>query len=115
MLGRKKHGMTAEEKLFVSTQWQLMWRKFRMHKLAQIGAAMLIVLFFLAVFSEFVAPLDYAERFNGQYILCPPMRVRMHHEGKLRGPFVYGLERTNDPVTLKRLYAEDTSAVHPIR
>lgn len=110
-----KNGMSAEERLYVSTQWQLMWRKFRKHKLAQIGAVLLLILYFIALFSEFVAPLDYTERFNGQYILCPPMKVHMIHEGKLRAPFVYGIERANDPVTLRRVYTEDTSEIHTIR
>jgi len=114
-MAKKKNRMTAEENLYVSTQWQLMWRKFRMHKAAKLGGVLLLILYFIAAFSEFVAPLDYTDRFNGQYILCPPMRVRMVHEGRLRTPFVYGIERTNDPVTLRRVYAEDTSVIHPIR
>jgi len=114
-MANRKNRMTAEEKLFVSTQWQLIWRKFRMHKAAKLGGLLLLLLYFVAAFSEFVAPLDYTERFNGQYILCPPMRVHIVHEGRLRAPFIYGIERTNDPVTLKRVYTEDTSVLHPIR
>lgn len=115
MAKQKKQALTNEEKLYVSTQWQLMWRKFRKHKLAQIGAVLLVILYFIALLCEFVAPLDYTERYNGQYILCPPTRVHVMHEGKLRAPFVYGIEKTNDPMTLKRIYTENTGEVHTLR
>ena len=37
------------------------------------------------------------------------------HEGKFHLPFVYGLERTRDPVTLRPIYVEDTASKrHPI-
>ena len=34
-----------EEKYYLASQWQLMWRKFRKHKLAMGGISVLIVLY----------------------------------------------------------------------
>ncbi|MGH2374642.1 MAG: hypothetical protein ACRDIC_14400, partial [bacterium] len=48
----------------VRTPVQLAWRQLRKHRMALIGGAVLIVLYTLALFAEFIAPytLDYADR-----------------------------------------------------
>ena len=38
----------AEERVSVATQWQLMWWRFRKHRLAMIGAVV-VILFYLVV------------------------------------------------------------------
>ena len=108
MFGAKKNKqkLTGQEKLFQATQWQLMLRKFRKHKLAQVGLWVLVVLYLIVIFAEFFAVQDYSSR-ETKSILQPPMRVHLFHEGKLVGPFVYTYERSNDPVTLMRIYTED--------
>ena len=60
----------AQERAFAS-QWQLMWMRFRRHHLALAGGVVLIVLYGVAAFCEFVAPYEPAQR-NAQYVLCPP-------------------------------------------
>ena len=44
--------LSAEERYYLASQWQLMWRKFRRHKLAIIGGSILIVLYLTAIFDE---------------------------------------------------------------
>ena len=107
MFGRKKNRqqLSGQEKLFQATQWQLMLRKFRKHRLAQVGLWILIILYLIVIFAEFFAVQDYTKR-DTKTILQPPMAVHWFHEGKLIGPFVYTHQRTNDPVTLKRIYTE---------
>ena len=39
-----------EERIFVATQWQLMWWKFRKHKLAMVSGVIMIVLYLIALF-----------------------------------------------------------------
>ncbi len=106
--------LTAQEKYFVATQWQLMWRKLTRHRLAMVGGIVLTVLYCLAVFCEFFAVSDIHER-NTDYILCAPQRIRFFHEGRLHVPFVYGLKQESDPVTWRRIYVADKSQVNPIR
>lgn len=102
---RSKQKVSQQDKLYMSTQWQLMVRKFKKHKLAIIGLIILILLYSVAAFSEFVSTQNFMSR-DTKSILHQPMRVRMFHDGRFIGPFVYTYERTNDPLTLKRIYTE---------
>ncbi|MEG2208545.1 MAG: ABC transporter permease [Clostridia bacterium] len=83
----------------------MMMRKFRKHKLAKLGLWVLIALYTIVLFSEFFAVQDYISR-DTKSILQQPMAIHLWHEGKFVGPFVYTYKRTNDPVTLKRIYTE---------
>jgi hypothetical protein len=48
-------GEVAEERISVASQWQLMWWRFRRHKLA-MAATVIVALFYLGViFTEFLA------------------------------------------------------------
>ena len=55
-----------EDRSMYATQWQLIWWKFRKHKLAVVSAVLLILLFLTAIFADFVAPYAPLERFEGQ-------------------------------------------------
>ncbi len=102
-----------EERLYVASQWQLMWWKFRRHKLALIGAAILAVLYTIAIFAEFVAPYD-PSAFFVRYKMAPPTRIHIFHEGQLRAPFVYHQVRDRDPDTLRDIYTVDRSITYPV-
>jgi len=105
---------TSEEKVYVATQWQLMWWKFRKHKMANIAGVVLILFYAVALFAEFVAPYN-PEQFFPQYKLSPPTSIHIRDtEGNWRLPFVYQTVRTRDPDTLRSIYTPDTSIIHPI-
>jgi peptide/nickel transport system permease protein len=106
--------VTEDERIFVATQWQLMWWKFRKHKLAMVSAVIILLLYTVAIFSEFIGPYD-PEQFFPQCKLAPPTRIHFIHEGRVQRPFVYKILRERDPETLRSLYTEDTSTMHPIR
>jgi len=114
-LKSKKKDISAEEKLYVATQWQLMMRKFRKHKLANFGFTVLVILYLLAAFCEFFAVQDIAKR-DTQYIFVPPQKIHfIDSEGKFSlRPFVYGLKMEEDPVTWRKRYAEDKTQKYPI-
>ncbi len=103
----------TEEKLYVATQWQLMWWKFRKHKMALVGGGILIFFYFIGLFCEFIAPYD-PEQFFVKYKLAPPTKIHIFHEGKLHFPFVYRIERERDPETLRYIYSEDKTTLYPI-
>jgi peptide/nickel transport system permease protein len=105
---------SEEERLYVATQWQLIWWKFRKHKMAMLGTGILILFYIVAIFAEFVAPYD-PEEFFVRYKLTPPSNIHIFHEGKLKWPFVYRIERTRDPETLSYIYNEDTSTLYSIQ
>jgi peptide/nickel transport system permease protein len=104
------------EKYYLASQWQLMWIKFRKHRLAIIGSTVLVLLYVSAIFCQFLAPYDIYRRHSG-YIFAPPQRIRFFdREGRLRWrPFVYGLKGEMDPDTWRRTFQEDTSEIYPIR
>ncbi len=104
---------SPEERFFIASQWSLMWWKFRRHRLAIVSGAVLLALYILAGFCEFIAPYDLSER-HRKYVYTPPQRIRLFHDGRITRPFVYGLERSVDPETLRKTYSEDRSEVFPI-
>ena len=97
-----------QEEYFLASQWQLMWRKLRRHRLALVGATVLALLYLVAIFAEFFAPHDLFQRHN-DFINAPPHRVRVLDEGRVRLPFVYPLVQTRNEVTLRREYTADTT------
>lgn len=114
-LKRIVKGKVEEEKIFVATQWQLMWWKFRKHKMAMISAVIIIILYIVAVLCEFVAPYNPDDTFI-KYKFAPPSRVRIRDvEGRFHAPFVYKIVRTKDPETLRNLYNDDTTTRHAVR
>jgi len=111
---KSKKDATAEEEYFIASQWQLMWRKFKKHKLALFGGSVLIILYVVALFSEFFSPHTIYERYT-EYIYCPPQRIHFFdEEGFHFRPFTYGIKRTVNPVTYRRMYAEDKNNQQPI-
>jgi len=105
-----------DDSYFVASQWQLMWRKFRRHKLALTGVAIMGVFYFVAILAPFFAVNDYQQR-HAEYATAPPQRIHFFDDtGKFHfPPFVYGLEQELDMDTLKRTYTEDKSVRYPIR
>jgi len=111
---RKKEKISAEEKLYVSSQWQLIWRKFVKHKLAIFGGVILLLFYIVAIFCEFFSTQDIYKRYT-KYIYCPPQRIHFFSEdGFHPRPFVYGLKRKLDLKTFRRRYFEDKSKKHYI-
>ena len=99
-----------DESFYRAGQWQLVWWKFRRHKLAQIAMVVLGIFYIIVIFAEFIAPYAPEKRFQ-EYSTLPPVNVRMiDAEGKFHLPFVYALVRARDPVTLRPIYKEDTTA-----
>ena len=93
-----------------ASQWQLIWSRYRKHRLAMIGTVVLIILYLLALFSGFVAPYGATAR-NADYVNAPPQRL---HFAGLR-PYVYDIKQTLDMKTFRRTYTEDQSKPHFIQ
>lgn len=112
---KKEKEVSAEEKFYLASQWQLMWRKLKKHKLAIIGGTVLAIFYIVAIFCEFFSTYDIYKR-HTKYIYCPPQRI--HFFDKKASfyfrPFVYGLKQTTDPETWRTIYAEDETKKYPI-
>ncbi|MCB0088150.1 MAG: ABC transporter permease [Caldilineaceae bacterium] len=104
---------TPKEQVFVASQWQLMWWRFRKHHLAILGTSLIAVFYLLAIFCEFLSPYD-PNAFERRYTFVPPQAIHFFHEGAWEGPFIYGLERARDPETYLITYQPDTEVRYPV-
>ena len=105
-------GGLAEDRIAVATQWQLMWWRFRKHRLAMGGTVVLVAFYIVCLFADFFAYADPQES-EAQRSLMAPQQIHWIDNGSFR-PFVYALTGTRDPVTFKRVYVPDTNRKIPI-
>jgi peptide/nickel transport system permease protein len=103
----------AEERVSVATQWQLMWWRFKKHRLAMISTAVVLLFYLVVVFADFLAYSDPLAS-EAQRSLLPPQRIQWFDEGRF-SPHVYGLTGVRDPMTFKRVYTPDPSQKIAIR
>lgn len=107
--------MTAEEIRYAqASQWWLMWNKFKRHRPAVISGIILMVMYGSILISEIVAPYDLTSR-HTDFIYAPAQNLHLFHQGRLVGPFVYGLNYRLNMENLRREYREDTTQVQPLR
>jgi peptide/nickel transport system permease protein len=107
---------TDQERYYVANQWQLIWRRFIRHRLALVGGAILIVLYTIVLFCDFLAP-NSPQETSTAHIYAPPQRIRFFDmEGRFHvKPFVYGYLQTTDEITWERIYEPDPAEMHPVR
>ncbi len=106
-----------EARVFVASQWQLMWWKFKKHKLAMVGGIVAILIYLIALFAEFLAPTD-PNIYSARYTFAPPQRIHLidRSDGGFHfGPYVYGYKVTVDQQALRRTFVTDPEQRYPIR
>ncbi|RME70662.1 MAG: ABC transporter permease [Chloroflexi bacterium] len=105
-----------DESYYLASQWQLVWRKFRKHKLALLGMVVLAIFYLMAIFADFFATNPYQQRYP-EFALSPPQKIHFFDEGGRFHfpPFVYVQKQTLDMKTLRREYTEDTQVRYPLR
>ncbi len=106
-------GHLAEQRIAVATQWQLMWWRFRKHKLAAGGTIVLVAFYLVALFADFFAYVDPQES-DAQRSLMAPQAIHWIDDGSFK-PYVYALKGTRDPNTFKRVYVPDTATKIPVK
>lgn len=103
-----------QEAYYLAPQWRLMWWKLRRHRLAVISGAVLGIMYLSILFSEIIAPYNLSTR-HIDHIYAPPQGIRLMHDGRFVGPFVYGYAYELDMTTLQRVYTIDPAKVQPLR
>lgn len=94
-----------EERVAVASQRQLIWWRFKRHKLAMFGGVIVILFYIVAIGGDFFAYSD-PNATDGNRSLVPPQGIALH---------VHPLTETRDPVTLEPKYAVDTSQSVTVR
>jgi len=102
----------AEERISVAPQWQLMWWRFRKHKLAVVSTAVVVLFYLVVALADFLAYAD-PHASEAQRSLIAPQTVHLFDEGRF-GPYVEGLAGARDPVTFKRVYVPDPTVKVPL-
>jgi len=100
----------------ILSQRQLVWRKFKRHRVAYFCMIFLVVFYVLAIFAEFFAPYGAFDR-HTDYLFAPPTPIHFVDENgtfHLR-PFVYKITNELDLDTFQRTYIEDTSEKYYIQ
>ncbi|RXZ82896.1 ABC transporter permease [Paenibacillaceae bacterium] len=99
-----------------SSQWRLMYLRFKKHKLARISLVILAILYTVALFAQFIAPYGL-QSYDSKYVNAPPMMLRfIDADGKFHfKPFVYGLKSERDPETMRKMFVNDTENRYPIK
>lgn len=106
--------LSTERGVAVASQWKLMWWKFRRHKLAMLSLWVVMGLYLIALFAEFIAPFDpgSTDRRGGFH---PPQMLRFidHTDEGIRfRPFVYATERERDPESLRTTYRTSDEKIY---
>src|SRR5262245_23523968 len=103
---------SQEERISVATQRQLIWWRFRKHKLAMVGAVVVALFYLVALFADFLSTSD-PQASAGQRSLIPPQSVQLIQDGSY-APHVYAVVGQRDPITLKRTYGVDPTKPIPV-
>src|SRR5919198_1243267 len=95
----------AEERISVAPQWQLMWWRFRKHKLALVSTVLVVLFYLVVAFADFLAYADPLAS-EAQRALISPQVVHLFGTDGF-APYVEGLAGARDPQTFKRVYVPD--------
>ena len=109
--GQDTHEDFDDVKVEMASQWQLMWWKFRRHRLAMISAVVIIMFYLVALFADFVAP-NTSGFYLAEYVHAPPQTLHLLRDGRFE-PHVYGYKFERDPVSFKKIFAIDEETIIP--
>ncbi len=105
------------ESLVAAGQWTLIRQRFFRHKVAAVSGVIILILYVIGVFAEFLAPgLPNASR--PQYTFAPPQRIALFTPSADGGskflPHVKGYKIEIDPKALRRSFVVDETKIIPI-
>src|SRR4030042_4165115 len=78
----------AEERVSVASNWQLVWWRFKKHRLALISVVVLVIFYIIVLFPDFFAVLN-PEETNERLTFIPIQAIHFFQDGKL-DPWVPG-------------------------
>lgn len=93
------------KKVFVASQRQLIWWRFRKHRLAMIGLIVVALFYLVAITADFLAYAD-PQASNAKQSFVSPHGISVVDHGHI-GLFTHPVIGTRDPVTFQRVYRSD--------
>ena len=102
-----------EPHIFVASQWQLIWWKFRKHKLALFSTGIVAFIYLIAIFVEPLAPY-LSDDSSSKFTYAPPQAVHLFDKGLYIGPFTYGVKQEIEPEALRRVFTTDYETRIPL-
>jgi peptide/nickel transport system permease protein len=105
-----------EYKEQVAGQWQLIWWRFRRNKIALLSGAVVLAIYLVAIFAEFLAPFS-PDYYEGRYAYAQPQQLNLFHideNGWRFFPHVNGYSSSVDPVSFKRTFVPDPDKPVPV-
>lgn len=102
--------------LVAASQWALIWHKFSRHRLAMVALVVVVLIYLVAAFAEFLAPYDPG-KFDPRYTFAPPQQIHLFltdEDGTRFAPHVLGYKSQVDPKSFRRLFQPDPEKVIPI-
>ena len=109
LLKKQERQRRKEEKYYLASQWTLMVRKLGRHKLARVSLIVLGVMYFCALFADFISPSTLTS-YNAKAPDLPPTKIHLFHEGEYVGPFVYRSYWENKKMSVKEMQAAKKAA-----
>ncbi|WP_017616307.1 ABC transporter permease [Nocardiopsis salina] len=112
---RTESGPGRENTAATASQWRLVLRRFRKHKLAMASAVIVFLFVLVSVFAEFLSPTTPTD-YDAEYTFAPPQRLHVvdTSDGFDLGLYVHGYEITRDEDTFEREFAPDESQKIPV-
>ena len=111
-----KKGVTSDTDA-AAGQWTLIWHKFAKDRLAIVAGIVILSLYLIGIFAEFLSP-NLAQAARPQYSYAPPQTISFFVEdenGERKFlPHVKGYSVTVDQASLRRSFVVDDSKVVPI-
>jgi peptide/nickel transport system permease protein len=105
--------LTDEERLYVASQWSLMFHHFRKHKLAVLGSIVVVFMYSVSIFHGFLAP--YEKLMRSEYMYMAPQKLLFNDgNGFSLRPYVHGITATSDPKTFTRMFVSDETVRYPV-
>jgi peptide/nickel transport system permease protein len=89
----------------VAGQWRLFWLKFKKHKIALASLVVIVFMYLVAAFADFIAPLD-PNATNARFTYAPPQGISLLVDGSFR-PHVSQLKMTLNTESMRREFTAD--------
>jgi peptide/nickel transport system permease protein len=104
---------TAEDRISVASNWRLVWWRFRKHRLALLSALVLLLLYAVVLFPEFISTQD-PEATDARRAFIPLQRLHLLDGARL-SPWVPAVVGHRNPTTLRMEWRVDENRKIPVR